>query len=228
MKRYIEGGIYHVYNRGALKQDIFLDDLDFRVFLALLKYYLSPPPVNLNLNTVHPFQSIAGVDVVRPRLLANIFEEINLLCFCLMPNHFHLIIKQITLNGMQKLMRRLSTAYAMYFNKRYERSGYVFQGVYKAVLVDTDEYLLHLSRYIHLNPSELTGTVPVSEYLYSSYAYYLGRKSAVWLKPELILEYFLPAKRTLNYSKYASYQSFVDDYKNDSEKILGELVLDDR
>ncbi|MBU1071259.1 transposase [Patescibacteria group bacterium] len=218
LKEYVEGGVYHVYNRGVLKQDIFLDDHDYCAFLSLLKYYLSPV-LPTSHNREHPFQKSGYVKLIRPRPLANINKEVELLCYCLMPNHFHLLLRQITVDGMQKLMRRISTTYAMGFNKRYKKSGYVFQGRYKAALIDMDEYLLHVSRYIHLNPVklELTRTVPVSEYPYSSYAYYLRKKSARWLKPELILDHF----------KHQSYRSFIDDYQGISENILGGLVLDD-
>lgn len=159
VKTFTENGIYHAYNRGVEKRDIFIDEQDYAVFLHLLKYYLSP----LEVKNVHPLLEFQNFSIVRPHPLANIEKEVELIAFCLMPNHFHLLLKQISIDGMTKLLRRILTTYSMYFNKRYKRVGHLFQGPYKAVLVQNDSYLLHLSRYIHLNPSELTRIIPVSK-----------------------------------------------------------------
>lgn len=213
IKTYVAGGYYHVYNRGVEKRDIFLDDQDYRVFLHLLKYYLSP----LDKQTEHPLANLQGFILVRPRPLANLETEVDLLAFCLMPNHFHLLIRQITSDGMSKLLRRILTTYSMYFNRRYERVGHLFQSSYKAVLVDRDEYLLHLSRYIHLNPSELTGITPIN-YGYSSYAYFLRKKWAKWLKPDFILSYFDSSKE--------QYKDFIESYVQNSKESLGAMAID--
>lgn len=202
VKQFIENGYYHIYNRGVEKRVIFLDEQDYAVFLSYLKRYLEPPQ---------------GSD---PKSLA---EEVNLLAFCLMPNHFHLLAKQITKNGITKLIRAVCTKYVMYFNKKYERVGTLFQGKYKAVMIDTDAYLLHLSRYIHLNPA-YPGSDPKS-YEYSSFSYYLGKRNATWIKPNEILDFFKSAKR-IGKKDYLSYQSFVEDYPEDSAESLEELTLE--
>ena len=88
IRHFIEEGIYHVYNRGVEKRDIFLDEQDYAVFLHLLKYYLSP----FDLEDSHPLMKFQNFTVVRPRPLINLEKEIDLLAYCLMPNHFHLII----------------------------------------------------------------------------------------------------------------------------------------
>lgn len=199
VKQFIENGHYHIYNRGVEKRDIFLDEQDYAVFLSYLKKYLN-----------------SGSD---PDPIAN---EVNLLAFCLMPNHFHLLAKQHTINGITKLMRAVCTKYVMFFNKKYERVGGLFQGKYKAALILEDDYLLHVSRYIHLNP--WPGSDP-SLYPYSSYAYYLGRKNAAWIKPHQILEYFKMQEQPLIES-YSSYEKFIEDYKLDSEKYIGGLALE--
>ncbi len=198
VKQFVENGYYHLYNRGVEKRDIFLDEQDYAVFLSYLKKYLDP----------------TGSD---PHPLA---KEVDLLVFCLMPNHFHLLVKQSSLNGITKLVRAVCTNYVMYFNKKYDRIGTLFQGKYKAVLVDNDAYLLHLSRYIHLNP----GSDPKT-YNYSSYKYYLGRKNANWIKTTEVLAYFKTAKR-INLKDFFSYESFVDDFKLEPEELLGNLTLE--
>lgn len=161
-KRFILNGYYHLYNRGVEKRNIFMEDQDYAVFLGYLKQYLTLRK---------------GSDPQSAKSLAN---EVELVAFCFMPNHFHLLAKQNTINGITKLMRAICTNYVMYFNKKYDRIGTLFQGKYKGVLVDSDTYLLHLSRYIHLNPFGI-GSDSIT-YPYSSYSYYLGKKKIGMVK----------------------------------------------
>ncbi len=202
VKQFVENGYYHLYNRGVNKADIFLDDQDYSVLLGFLKKYLDPD---------------LGSD---PHSLSS---EVELLAFCLMPNHVHFLAKQRSLTGITKLMRAVFTNYVMYFNKKYNRVGTLFQGKYKAALIDNDTYLLHLSRYIHLNPTK--GSDPKT-YPYSSYNYYLGEKNARWLKPDEVLSFF-KSSRKLSLRDYLSYESFVDDYQLPPEEILGNLTIDE-
>lgn len=187
IKHYIINGIYHVYNRGVEKRKIFLDNQDYRVFLHLLKYYLS----SNSKGSLHPIISTGKLNLIRPRPLKNLNQEVQLIAYCLMPNHYHLLLKQTTIDGMTKFIRRLATTYALYFNRRYNRVGGLFQGKYKAAKIEDQFGLLHLSRYIHLNPLGTEGlTVTRSDlvtYPYSSYPYYLRLKQASWLNPEPVL-----------------------------------------
>lgn len=219
---FIENGLYHVYNRGVEKRNIFLDEQDYSVFLHLLKYYLSP----VDDKTAHPLLEFQKFSVVKPKPLSNIGEEIELLAYCLMPNHFHLLVRQISKDGMTKLLRRISTTYSMYFNKRYKRVGYLFQGRYKAAFIDSDNYLIHVSRYIHLNPLDLLKRSNLFNYPYSSYPNFVGTKRAIWLKPEFILKYFDTSKMLPFLNKYPSYKEFVESYPQDSKEILGKLTID--
>lgn len=226
IKQYAENCFYHVYNRGVDKRDIFFDDLDYRVFLHLLKFYLSPQ--DLKYQSEHPLTEVTGIIPVRLHLFETLPNEIDLLAYCLMPNHFHLLLKQITSDGVTKLLRRISIVYAMYFNKRHKRVGHLFQGIFKAALIDKDSYLLHLSRYIHLNPTELTGIIPVN-YPYSSYEYYLGIKNAPWVKPKFILDYFQSNTNSPFLPKQINtYKKFVEDYVHDSNEYLGTLTLENK
>ena len=215
IKIYAADCYYHVYNRGVEKREIFLDEQDYSMFLHLLKLYLSPKELE---------EPLTRRDLVRARLAQSVGDEVKLVAFCLMPNHFHLLLKQSTKTGMIKLMRKLSTTYAMYFNDRYNRVGTLFQGPYKAIAIDTEPYLLHLSRYIHLNPIELTRRDLVS-YDYSSYPYYLGRKSADWLDPTPILAYFESNKNPL--LKNNSYGECGEDLSVDTADLLGNLALEE-
>lgn len=207
LKLYIENSYYHLYNRGVEKRIIFQDNQDYRVFLSYLKTYLSPLKGAKEKPTGRP----------RQRPLNNYHQQITLLSYCLMPNHFHLLLKQKPTEGIERFMRSLGTRYVQYFNKRYERVGPLFQDTYKAVLVETDNQLLHLSRYIHLQ-GILLGS-------YSSYADYLGKRKTEWLQPEEILSFFKTAQRT-SLKDILSYESFVEDYQQPPPEILGELVLE--
>lgn len=214
-KVYVENGYYHIYNRGVEKRTIFMDHQDYVIFLSFLKRYLTHPPEKPNEG--------------RPRFArfrTDIFERIQLIAYCLMSNHFHLMIKQSSKEAIIDFMQALINSYVSYFNKRYERTGPLFQGRYKAVLVDTEPYLLHLTRYIHLNPYELgfTGSDLV-EHSYSSYKDFLGERHTSWVHPEEILKFFKTAQK-IHLKDILSYQSFVEDYKEDSKELLGSLALD--
>lgn len=224
VKIFVENSYYHVYNRGVDKREIFLDDQDYRVFLSFLKAYLSAPQASF---FTHPIAQVTGSDPVRLRPLRCFFGEIILLAYCLMPNHYHLLLWQSKRDGMTRFLRALCTSYVMYFNKKYERVGTLFQGIYKAAMIDSENYLLHLSRYIHLNPLELTGSDPVKavEYPYSSYPYYLNKRKAEWVNPFPILDFFRSARNITSHDML-SYQSFVEDYASDPREKVGALALD--
>ena len=222
IKTYKEGGAYHVYNRGVDKRKIYMDEQDYTVFLHLLKYYLSSPKDE----DKHPLSNTSG-EVIRPRPIENLYNKVDLLAYCLMPNHFHLLIKQKTIDGMTKLIHKLLTIFSIYFNRRHKRIGHLFQGRYKAVLVDNDEQLLHLSRYIHLNPVKLTRPGLVIKYPYSSLPYYFGLKTANWVKPKEVLECFSKTKKNKYFGKkYNSYKEFVFEDAKDLKEALGELMID--
>lgn len=214
LKIYVENGYYHVYNRGVEKRSIFQDDQDYNVFLDYLKYSLSDPPKPGDLQG-SPLKKVY-------RLQKNFKNKIELIAFCLMPNHFHLLLKQLDDCSLRYFMLSLITRYSMYFNKKYDRVGSLFQGIYKAVLVNNEEYLLHLSRYVHLNPSEFT---PNLLDVYSSYGDYLGLRKTSWLKPDVILDQF-NNKVGVEFKKINNYRDFVEKYKQNDKLILGNLALD--
>ncbi|KKU54985.1 MAG: hypothetical protein UX78_C0029G0012, partial [Candidatus Amesbacteria bacterium GW2011_GWA2_47_11] len=169
----------------------------------------------------------------RHRQKMNLFGRIKLLGYCLMPNHFHLVLQPQEAETIAKLMRRLGTAYAMYFNGRYKRIGTLWESGYRCVEVWGDERIVHLTRWVHLNPvsrevrrfglvETVTGFKP-EEYMYSSYQYYLDPSSARnWIHPEVVLSLF----ENWNERKWANYQRFVEDGRAKSEEILGEMAID--
>lgn len=131
-----------------------------------------------------------------------------------MPNHFHLLIKQNTDNGISRFMRLTINSYARYYNTKYKRVGSLFQGMFKAVHIETDEQLLHISRYIHLNPlvSHIINEQDFLSYPYSSLPEYINNQGYI-SNPVPILNHF---------SKKQSYLKFVldqADYGKELEKI---------
>lgn len=232
-KTYIKDGLYHVYNRGVEKRSIFNNKKDYQVFLNLFKEHLSPPPKYMGTRTVTMNQRQVELPVI-PR--SNFYEKITLLCYCLMPNHFHLLIKQHDDDSLGRYMKSIGLRYSMYFNKTNKRKGKLFEGRYKAVRVSTDEQLLHLSRYIHLNPTSLPllkRARPLRKGLAltlfsqpSSYPDYLGKKKTSWIKTKTVLDYF---KSDLNPNKnqHKSYQSFVEEQANQHSPLIDHLTIDD-
>lgn len=218
LKIYVENGFYHVYNRGVEKRIVFETDQDYKVFLKYIKEVLSPLDEQIP-NTKVVMQGLSLQSVRRP--VKSYYGKIEMLAYCLMPNHFHFLVKQHEKTSLEGLMRSLMTRYSMYFNKKYDRVGTLFQGRYKAVFVKDDAYLLHLSRYIHLNPGEYSSNLLDT---YSSYADYLGVKNTSWIKPEEIMSFF-NNMTMVGINKYNSYQKFVESNLN-SPKILGDLTLE--
>lgn len=224
VKTYVENGFYHVYNRGVEKRSIFLDEQDYRVFLSYLKIYLTPnieatSAINKNNNLDYEDKN---TKIYRLNELNNYSKKINLICYVLMPNHFHLELQQIGKKDIGNFMQSLITKYTMYFNKKYKRVGSLFQGRYKAVLIFGKEYLINLSRYIHLNPLEILAKDQALEsYPWSSYPGYIRNMEIKWLKKDYILSYFHEGK--------ISYKDFVESEDNIDNQIsleLKKLLLD--
>jgi len=209
VKEFVPEAYYHIYNRGVAKQKIFLDDQDYKTFLSYLKLYLT-------------LSSLQGptLKVAPSRILKNYFDQIKLLAYCLMPNHFHLFVWQKDANEITNFMRSLITKYAIYFNKKYKRVGPVFQGNYKAVIVKTENQFIYLSKYIHRNPLPLPTRLDLVGYKYSSYGNYLGKFSQAWVDKSEILSYF----SKLNQEE--SYQQFVEEIDERDLLIIKDSMLD--
>ena len=148
-KLYMSNGYYHIYNRGVEKRKIFLSDMDYGVFLSYLKEYLLPKDTKTLLTILGNQESSLQDKHEATKLLRmnNFYGDITLIAYCLMPNHFHFLIHQNTSNAIDTFMNSMATRYTMYFNKKDKRVGPLYQSVYKAVLVRTDEQLLQLTKY---------------------------------------------------------------------------------
>lgn len=228
LKPYINQGYYHIYNRGVEKRKIFIDEQDYKVFLYYLKLYLLPKEINFEEIKQKKDLSVEAQDrkIAELFLMRNFYDKIQLLCYALMPNHFHLLIRQNDKKDMEIFMQSLITKFVKYFNKRYKRVGPLFQSRYKGKLIEQEEYFLHLSRYIHRNPLEiLPKNEKLLEYQWSSYPAYVKGYRQDWLRKENILSYFTKASGL----GFSSYQGFVEGYQEELEdkKILyQELIID--
>lgn len=217
-KQYLEDGYYHLYNRGVEKRVIFLDNQDYSVFLLYLKQYLLPKNErSLQEKLANKDTSIAEKDKILKLIRLNNFsKELSLLAYCLIPNHFHFLVKQKDAWTIDSFMNSLATRYSMYFNRKYKRVGSLYQGVYKAVLVSSNEQLLHLSLYIH--KQALQGEALQIASL-SSYLDYLKKTRNEWIKSDEILSFFSKTNPTL------SYEAFIK--QTEDFDILKEIILDD-
>ena len=162
------GCYYHVFNRGVEKRRIYLDDSYYQRFIKTLDYYQRAQAIRLSfhLNETEPSES----EKDGKRL-------VSVLCYCLMPNHYHLVLKQLEDGGITKFMNDIANSYTRYFNTRLKRSGHLFQGGFKSKLIDSQESFLQVSRYIHLNPYDLHpegARMFIKNYPYSSYRIFLG------------------------------------------------------
>ncbi len=174
---FVEGEYFHLYNRGNSKQTIFHDQDDYYRFIKTL--FLSNGQVNFKISNIGK-SDIFNFDRGNP--------IVNIGAYCLMPNHFHLLLSQPPNGSISKFMQKLSTGYSMYHNTRHGRTGALFEGKFKSEHVDTDRYLKYTFAYIHLNPVKLidpkwkeegirdkTKTIKfLEQYKFSSYQDYLG------------------------------------------------------
>ncbi|MBI2355779.1 MAG: transposase [Candidatus Doudnabacteria bacterium] len=171
-KEFGAGAYYHIYNRGNAKNNIFIDPEDYKFFLLRLRQNLYPED--------NPTSRIR-------KLPANTF---SLIAYCLMPNHFHILIKQNGNIPTSKLILKLCSSYSKYFNKKYDRVGHVFQDQFKQVLIDDDSYLLWLSAYIHQNPTVAGISKTPETYPWSSYMFYLKKDGYISCESDIILNQF--------------------------------------
>lgn len=222
IKLYSENGYYHIYNRGVEKRLIFQDKQDYAVFLSYLEQYLLPKyEQKLREMLSDPKTTYKEKDkIIKLLRLNNFFGEITLLAYCLMPNHFHFALVQKSPQSIDKFMNSLAARYTMYFNKKYTRVGTLYQDVYKAVNVETDEQLLHLTRYIHRQALALQGEAWERKRAQPcSYWEYIGNRKTDWVHPEEVLKFFSKTNPKL------SYENFV---KQENElSIISKLTLEE-
>jgi putative transposase len=203
LKIYVADGYYHVYNRGINHSPVFLDEQDSSVFLSYLKECLTPKDETV-LRKVLDNPDISYTErykASRSLLLQRYNEEIQLIAYCLMPNHFHFLVRQKATKAINRFMSSITSRYAMYFNRKYKRSGPLFEGVYRAVLLENEAHYWHITRYIH---KQALAASPDQTNFPSSYPEYLGLRNTSWVHPEDVLALFSGANPRKSYSDFMS------------------------
>jgi len=198
----VTGELYHLYNCGVEKRNIFLNRRDYRRFLETVKFYqYKDTPAKFSQFITPPGWKNQGVNLVK------------IICYCLMPNHLHILVKQVLDGGISIFMSRLENSYTKYFNTKNKRIGHLFQGAFKAVRIENDEQLLHVSRYIHLNPFVAELIDNLEDYEWFSYPEYIYQHKDDICQKDIILSFF---KSIEDYKKFVTDHA---DYARALEKI---------
>lgn len=217
----IKGQIYHIVNRGVNHQAIFKDKRDYTRLLDIISFYqFIKPPLRFSF-----FERLSIKE--KERFWNNLEKKnqklVNLLSFCLMPNHFHILIRQESDNGISKFLANFQNSFTKYFNTRHKRIGHLMQGQFKAVRIETNEQLLHASRYIHLNPYTsyvVKNVKDLKKYPWSSLSEYIGNAKKNICETETILSHF---------SSRNAYLKFVLDQKEYQRELehIRHLILEE-
>jgi putative transposase len=206
--------VYHVINRGIASQPVFLNTKDYQRAVNTFYFYR-------NKKTPMRYSKFLELSLdKRQKILKNLNIEkdflIEIMAYCFMPNHFHFLIRQVVNNGISQFISKFSNSYTRYFNTKRSRNGPLFQGKFKAVRIETDEQLLHVSRYIHLNPYSsflIKNISDLPNYAYSSFPEYLGRVKINFCSKKDILGQF---KNFKAYKKFVFNQA---DYQRELQTI---------
>lgn len=198
------GEIYHVFNHSVAGIPIFKGAREGNIFLEAMKFYLQPdPPTRFSIYRTS--RNVFPIKLTSP--------IVTIICFCIMPNHFHLMLRQEKDDGIRQFMHRISNSFAHYYAIRNKQRGHIFEGNFKAVRVETEEQLLHLSRYIHLNPVTAYLVNKPEDYPYSSYRVYLGEESSEIVDPTVVLSHFSSRE------KYREFVMLQKDYQRKLQEI---------
>ncbi|MBI2036236.1 transposase [Candidatus Microgenomates bacterium] len=214
----VNGEIYHVYNRSNGQQQIFLSAKDYQRAIDVFRFYQYDNP-SLRFSFYNRLPQDQKAEFLENLYLNKPIVEI--ICFCLMPNHFHFLLKGVEGRGINQFMSNFQNSFAKYFNIKTNRTGSLFQQNFRAVRIESDEQLIHVSRYIHLNPMTafLIKTIEELEnYPWSSYSDYI-RREKTYLRKDIILDSF---RSIADYKKFVANQV---DYQRKLDRIK-HLILE--
>ena len=209
----VEGEIYHVFNRSAAGVPMFKQRKDYERAIQLVKYYRHRDlPLRFSL---YSRMSKENKQVYEETILAKRRHCVEILAFCIMPNHVHFLLRPVCDGGISLFMTNLQHSYSKYFNTKYQRYGGLFQAMFKAVRIESEEQLLHVSRYIHLNPVTAYIITPkeLDAYPWSSFGEYIENSEETLIHKAPIMNSF---------SSPEAYRSFVMDqvdYQRELHKI---------
>lgn len=212
--KFQNGEFYHIFNRGNDKRKIFLDEKDYVRFLTGIREFNRPDAIDslYRLNQLRK-ENNAVVTELRRSSSVTTTPLVDIICYCLNSNHFHILAKQVTEKGISKFMHKLGYGYTRYFNTKHKRSGSLFQGTYKAVHVKSDEQLQYLSGYINGNP-EIHKLAKADDYKWSSYPDYLNTRNGNIANKNIIIKEFK------NIDEYREYVNIIiEDSKSRKDEI---------
>jgi putative transposase len=215
--------VYHIFNRGVAKQAIFGDEADYSRFIEILDYYrFVDQPIALSTHRRNQSSQSLQTFGKQPQGFVNEkSRHIEIIAFCLMPNHFHLMLRQLHEHGISTFVGNVTNSYTRGYNTKYDRVGPLFQGPFKSVWLETDEQLIHVSRYIHLNSVVANLCKLPEDYPWSSFRAYLNENDPFrrFCDPKIVLDFF---------DNPATYQRFTDDHIDyaRSLEIIKHAILD--
>jgi putative transposase len=216
---FVNNHYYHIFNRGVERRPMFTNKREYdRFFLAMSYYRFSKPPIKLSM-----FLSMAKTR--RESLIKEMNTHpdilVTIIAYALMPNHFHILLRQEQDGGIRQFLSKLTNSYSKYYNTKHNRVGPLIQGPFKAILVESDEQLIHVSRYIHLNPvvSAVIEIKQLTTYPYTSLPSYTTNKNSI-VDTGIILGFF---------KKPSLYHSFLLDQIDYAKKLndFKHLTIDD-
>lgn len=214
----ITGEIYHVFNRGIDKRETFTDKREYRRAIDTCHFYMyAKPPISFSRYVRLEAEKRREVN----KILASSKKHVELLCFAFMPNHFHLLVKQIEEGGISKFLSNFQNSHTRYFNGKHDRDGSLFLDQFKCVRIEDDKQLVHVSRYIHLNPHTgyvLKNIEELTTYPWTSLPLYLQEEKS-FLSVDIILGIFR------NVQAYRSFVFNQADYQRELKRIE-HLTLD--
>ncbi|MFA6974164.1 MAG: transposase [Parcubacteria group bacterium] len=215
--QFANGEYYHIYNRGVDKRDVFLGEEYFERFLLSIQEFNRQDAIgSIYQNSFKQSEVVLGTKSPIGDLVPATSPIVEIIAYCLNPNHFHFILKQLGDGGISKFMLKLSSGYTTYFNKKQKRSGSLFQGPFKSIHINSNEYLLYLSAYVNCN-SEVHGIEEAEDYKWCSFLDYMGKRKGILCNKEMVLGQF---KNNEEYREYAKTNALAMKDKKDMEKLV--------
>lgn len=212
---FVIGEFYHIYNRGTDHRDIIKDIFDKQRFLQSLSEF----------NVIEPIGSIYEEQIRKDSFGSRSTKPkgklVNIIAYCINPNHFHLVLEQVAEKGIEKFMQKLGGGYTRYFNEKYHRNGVLFQGKFKSAYIDSDGYLLFVSAYVNLN-NHIHG-IP-NDMTYSSWDEYMGKnKGEEMCSKDIILDRF---KSREEYRKFAEDAAEETKKRREEDTLFAQLLIE--
>jgi REP element-mobilizing transposase RayT len=201
------GEYYHIYNRGVDKRNIFMDKKDFVRFLTGMREFNCLEPIEslYRLNQIRKKESKTLRFLKNRSVLDSSTPLVKIITYCLIPNHYHFLLKQLSKGGLSKFLLKLGQGYTLYFNKKHNRSGSLFQSTFKSIHIKSDGHLMRLSCYINGN-AEIHKISKAENWPWSSYLDYLNKRKGTLCNKKIILNQF----------------NNIDEYKNLVNTIIKE------